>query len=286
MPELPEVHTVVVGLRALLPGHRIVRVKFDWPKSFPNSKEDAERFIFGSRVIDVRRRGKTILIDLSSDYTLAIHLKMTGQLVYRGSKDFGGGHPNDSLIDKLPDKTTRVEFELDNGHWLFFNDVRKFGWVRLIPSIEINEIDFLKKLGPDALNISVEKFVQALRTRKKSIKACLLDQTIVAGCGNIYADEALWLSKIHPSATASKLSRTKFVELHKQLQAILQLSIDKGGSSSKNYVNAEGERGSYLEFANVYQRTGKPCNRCGNEITKIKVAGRGTHLCTECQRLE
>ncbi|MCA9348791.1 bifunctional DNA-formamidopyrimidine glycosylase/DNA-(apurinic or apyrimidinic site) lyase [Candidatus Saccharibacteria bacterium] len=286
MPELPEVETVVLGLRSLLPGHKFVRVEFDWSKSFPNTQADVEKFLFGSDVIDVRRRGKAILIDLSSDYTLVIHLKMTGQLVYRGESDFGGGHPSDSLVDKLPDKSTRVEFEFENGHKLFFNDQRKFGWVRLLPTLEVGEINFMKNLGPDALTVTDTEFVKRFKSRHKSIKACLLDQTILAGCGNIYADEALWASQIHPKTTASKLTDKQLAELHRCLQQVLKLSISLGGSSSKNYVNAQGERGSYLTFANAYGRDGLPCNRCGQEMTKMVVAGRGTHVCQGCQRVK
>ena len=289
MPELPEVETVVRGLRELLPGHQIIRVKFDWPKSFPNSQQDTERFLFGAKVVYVRRRGKTILIDLDSNYTLAIHLKMTGQLVYvnKNNKDdsvWGAGHPNDSLLGDLPDKTTRVEFELDNRAMLYYNDVRKFGWVRLLPTVTLDDVDFLKKLGPDALTVSQEDFLTLFKKRQKNIKACLLDQTIVAGCGNIYADESLWMSQIHPSTKASSLKPEQLLDLHKNLVEVLELSIAQGGSSNKNYVDAEGNKGSYLEFANVYQRAGEPCNRCGTDIKRIVVAGRGTHYCPVCQK--
>lgn len=284
MPELPEVETVVLGLRSLLPGHKVVRVEFDWPKSYPNSQADTEQFLFGANIVDVRRRGKAILIDLSTDYTLVIHLKMTGQLVYRGDTDFGGGHPNDSLVDALPDTSTRVEFEFDNGHKLFFNDQRKFGWVRLLPTLEIHEINFMKSLGPDAMSITPSEFVARFGTRQKAIKACLLDQTLMAGCGNIYADEALWMSRIHPRTSARKLSKAKLQELHKNLQTVMSLSIDQGGSSNKNYVNARGEKGNYLKFANAYGRKDLPCNRCGTDIQRIVVAGRGTHVCPKCQR--
>lgn len=289
MPELPEVETVVLGLRRLLPGHQVIRVKFDWDKSYQSSQADTERFLFGSKVIDVRRKAKTILIDLSTGYTLAVHLKMTGQLVYvkksnKSEQLFGAGHPNDSLLGDLPDKTTRVEFELDDHAMLYFNDVRKFGWVRLLPTATLEDVDFLKKLGPDALSVRSSDFVELFKKRRKSIKACLLDQTIVAGCGNIYADESLWMTKLHPATQAAKISRSKLEELHSNLQEVLNLSIEKGGSSNKNYINAEGGTGSYLDFANVYQRAGMPCSRCGTEIIRSVVASRGTHTCPDCQR--
>src|SRR5690349_5656028 len=135
MPELPEVETVRIGLSTLLPGHKVLSALHDWPKSFPNVPADVEQFLVGATVTDVRRRAKVLLIDLDTKYTLVIHLKMTGQLVYVGKQRFGAGHPSDSLIHDLPDKSTRVTLQLDTGAKLFFNDQRKFGWVRLMPTI-------------------------------------------------------------------------------------------------------------------------------------------------------
>lgn len=142
MPELPEVETIKIGLSKLLPGKKIKSVKFDWPKSFPNAKTDVDKFLVGSKINGVKRRAKVLLIELDTNYSLVIHLKMTGQLVYRAKNEqFGAGHPNDSLVSELPDKSTRVTFDLDDSK-LFFNDQRKFGWVRLIPTTEVQNIDF------------------------------------------------------------------------------------------------------------------------------------------------
>ena len=152
MPELPEVETVKNGLNRLLINKKIVSVKFDWPKGFPNSDADVNKFLVGSRIIKTRRRGNSIIINLSSMYCLVIHLKMTGQLVFRGDEQFGAGHPNDSLIGPLPDKSTRVIFEFDDNSRLFFNDQRKFGWIRLMPEVEVDNLDFMKRLGPEPLN--------------------------------------------------------------------------------------------------------------------------------------
>ena len=288
MPELPEVETIRIGLDKLLPGLVIKDVKHDWHKSFPNAPADVARFMLKSRVIKVRRRAKVLIIELSTDYSLVIHLKMTGQLVYVGKKRFGAGHPNDSLISKLPDNSTRVAIEFTDGSRLFFNDQRKFGWMRLLPTIGIPEIDFFKKVGPEPLDddFTVDKFIKRLYTRKKSgIKAVLLDQTVIAGVGNIYADESLWAAKIHPSTLVGQIPKAKLVSLHNDLRAILLLSIKKGGSTDRNYVNAEGNRGSYIEVAEVFRRDGQPCPRCGTTIIKIRVAGRGTHICPREQKL-
>jgi len=216
-----------------------------------------------------------------------IHLKMTGQLVFIGNQRFGAGHPNDSLINKLPDKSTRVILDFTDGSKLFFNDQRKFGWMRLMPTSEIFNLDFFQKVGPEPLaaDFHWQDLRARLERRKNSnIKAVLLDQAVVAGIGNIYADEALWGAEIHPATLVKNLSAAKFHKLYDDLIYVLKLSIEKGGSSDRNYVNAEGKRGSYISFARVFRREGQPCPRCGTTIIKIRVAGRGTHICPHCQK--
>jgi len=158
----------------------------------------------------------------------------------------------------------------------------------LLPPLEVQEIDFLKTAGPEPLedDFTADRFIERLRTRKNSpIKAVLLDQKVLAGVGNIYADESLWAAKIHPSAPVDKISGTKLVALHNDLRTILRLAIKKGGSTDRNYVNAEGKKGSYIQFAQVFRRQGQPCPSCGTPIEKIRVAGRGTHICPKEQRL-
>ncbi len=157
-----------------------------------------------------------------------------------------------------------------------------------MPAIEIPEIDFFKKVGPEPLDddFTVDRFIERLMRRKNSnIKAVLLNQTVIAGIGNIYADESLWSAKIHPLTIVNNIPRTKLVLLYSSVRDILNLSIQKGGSTDKNYVDAEGKKGSYLSFANVFRREGQPCPRCGTPIEKIRVAGRGTHICPKEQRL-
>lgn len=289
MPELPEVETVRIGLGALLPGRQVADVDHNWAKSFPNAPADTQRFLVGAVVIQVRRRAKVLIIDLSTDYSLVIHLKMTGQLVFRSpAANFGAGHPNDSLVGELPDTSTRVIFTFKDGSKLFFNDQRKFGWVRLIPTIEVENLDFFKRVGPEPLgaDFTADDFAKRLLRRQNSgVKAVLLDQTVVAGIGNIYADESLWAAKIHPATTVASAPKTKLKTLYKELRWILQLAIEKGGSTDRNYVNHEGKRGSYLNFAQVFRREGQPCPRHPDtQIIKIRVAGRGTHICPKCQK--
>ncbi|MDZ7744399.1 MAG: DNA-formamidopyrimidine glycosylase family protein [Candidatus Saccharibacteria bacterium] len=348
MPELPEVETVRRGLSELIVGKRVAAVWHDWAKSFPNAESDVEQFLIGACVTAVKRRAKVLLIELDSQYSLVCHLKMTGQMVYvkrqassvkRQEERFGAGHPNSSLVDRLPDKSTRVilclqgrddalesnvrklrsteevvhdvrrlstgavDTAVGQEHWqdfwlgqkaqqcgahLFFNDQRKFGWVKLIPTIEVPNIDFMKKVGPEPLETSftADQFIERLQRRKNTnIKAAILDQTVLAGVGNIYADESLWGAKINPKTLVKNVPAAKLNTLFQELRYVLELAIEKGGSTDKDYVSAEGKRGSYLSFARVFRREGQQCPRHpGIFIQKIRVAGRGTHICTKCQK--
>lgn len=287
MPELPEVETVRRGLGLLIVGKRVLRTSYDTPKSFPNGAADVAQFLHGAVVLGIRRRAKVLLIDLSSEYTLVIHLKMTGQLVFRGEEVFGAGHPNDSLIGELPDKSTRLTITFDDDSRLFFNDQRKFGWVKLYPTVAVPNIDFMKRVGPEPLEDSLTAlgFIERMRRRNgTTVKAALLDQTVIAGIGNIYADEALWGAYIHPATRVRDITDDRLVTLLSEIRHVLTLSIEKGGSTDKNYVNAEGKRGSYIDFARVFRREGLPCLRHPEVlIEKSRVAGRGTHTCPVCQ---
>ena len=288
MPELPEVETVRRGLAELLPGRVVARTAvFDSPKSFPNAPADVEQFLYGARVTAVRRRAKVLMIDLDTQYSLVIHLKMTGQLIFRGVQSFAGGHPNDSLIGELPDRSTRVQVDFVDGSRLFFNDQRKFGWVKLLPTDEVKNLPFMQKVGPEPLDpqTRAEDFIQRIRRRQNSmIKPAFLDQAVIAGVGNIYADEALWAAQIHPQTRVKNVSDQQLNTLFNELRQILQLSIDQGGSTDKNYVDAEGRKGNYLTFAHVFRREGQACHRHPDqEIIKLKVGGRGTHVCPVCQ---
>ena len=289
MPELPEVETVRRGLTTLIIGKCISDVHvFESPKSFPNDQVAVNEFMINATITDVRRRAKVLLIDLSTGYTLVIHLKMTGQLVYRGEERFGAGHPNDSLIGELPDRSTRVEIMFAGGEKVFFNDQRKFGWIKLYPTLEVPNIDFMQRVGPEPLEDSFtnKEFIPRVRRRANtSIKAAILDQTVLAGVGNIYADESLWGAKVHPATHVRDVSDEQLSTLLFEIKYVMNLAIEKGGSTDRNYVNAEGKRGSYIDFARVFRKEGQSCQRCGATIEKIRVAARGTHICSECQTL-
>ncbi|MCL4357580.1 DNA-formamidopyrimidine glycosylase [Patescibacteria group bacterium] len=290
MPELPEVETIKRGLSSLIINRTVDQVVFDNPKSFPNSPSDVKQFLIGAKITQVNRRGKALILTLDNSYALIIHLKMTGQLVYDGpDQHFGAGHPNDSLIRRLPDKTTRVTITFTDGTRLFFNDQRKFGWVRLYPASEICRITFFERLGPEPLDPDFTWQMlknRLVRRQRSTIKAALLDQSVIAGVGNIYADESLWGAKIHPGTLVEALNAPDYKRLHKALIEILMLAINKGGSTDRNYVNAKGERGNYLEFARVFRREGQTCPRCATVIEKTRIGGRGTHFCPHCQHLK
>ena len=200
---------------------------------------------------------------------------------------FAGGHPTDNLVGKLPDKSTRVTFDFVDGSHLYFNDQRKFGWIRLMPTAEVPNIDFMKRVGPEPLesDFTAKQFAQRFKRRTRTnIKAAILDQSVIAGVGNIYADESLWAAKIHPARLVGSIKPAELKKLYTEVRFVMNLSIEKGGSTNRNYVNAEGKKGSYMEFARVFRREGLDCPRCGDEIVKIRVAGRGTHVCPSCQR--
>lgn len=288
MPELPEVETVRRGLQELIIGKKIYKATcINSPKSFPNDPQTVKEFCIDAKVQSVRRRAKVLLVDLSTNYTLVIHLKMTGQLVYRGTQNFGAGHPNDSLIGELPDRSTRVIIEFTDDSHLYFNDQRKFGWIKLYPTLEVPNINFMQRVGPEPLedSFTAKEFIARIRRRNgTTIKAAILDQTVLAGVGNIYADESLWGARIHPSTRVKNVSNTQLKMLLEEIKYVMNLAIEKGGSTDKNYVNVEGKKGSYIDFARVFRQEGKACPRHPDVlIEKIRVAGRGTHVCSVCQ---
>lgn len=289
MPELPEVEVVRMGLIELVVGQNILGLKsVNSPKSLIGSASDIKQFVVGSKIINVRRRGKLLIIDLSSEYCLVVHLKMTGQLVYRSHDEqtsFGAGHPTNSLVGKLPDASTRATISLENGT-LFFNDQRKFGWIRLLHRGQLDDIGLYRTMGPEPLDgLGEEIFSKRLSRKANSrIKPAILDQSVIAGVGNIYADESLWMSQIHPATRVKNISEDVRALLLSSIIESMRTSIAHGGSTDRNYVNAEGKRGSYMTFAKVFRREGKDCLRCGDEIIKIKLAGRGTHFCSTCQK--
>lgn len=280
MPELPEVETIKRGLSKFILKHKITGTKILCPKSFIGSP------VTGT-VIDIRRFGKALILDLSGDISLMIHLRMTGQLIYDGAARYAAGHPSDNFTAQLPNQQTRVILKLDNGT-LYFNDQRKFGFIKVIATCDIKNDSFIKKLAKEPWDMTPSEFYEKLQRHKSAlIKATILDQTLICGLGNIYADEALFAAKIHPARKSGSLSSHEAKDLLFAARKVMQTSIDSGGSTMATYAKADGTKGDYLEkFAQVFRCEGKPCPRCGSTISKIKVAGRGTHICPHCQQKE
>lgn len=239
-----------------------------------------------AKVKELRRFGKALVVDLNNEVSMIIHLRMTGQLIYRGNQDFAGGHPSDSFVSELPNKQTRVEFKFEDGGKLFFNDQRKFGFVKPIPTVEVLGDKFIASLAPEPWQMTGKELWERLQKHKGApIKSVILDQKVICGLGNIYADEALYFAKIHPATKAGTISQDEAEVLIRGARAVMERSIESGGSTMATYVKADGTKGDYLElFAKVFRREGKECERCGAEITKIRIAGRGTHLCPSCQK--
>lgn len=281
MPELPEVETIKRGLMNYILNKKIVQVEVFEEKSVKNGELTS---VIGAKIIGLRRFGKALVIDLDNGISLMVHLRMTGQLIWRGKENFAAGHPSENFVAELPNKQTRVVLKFEDGV-LYFNDQRKFGFFKILKTSEVENDEFIKKLAKEPWKMEVkELYDKCQRHAKAPIKAVLLDQTIICGLGNIYADEALFFAKVHPATKAGTLSEKQVALILEGAREVMQASIDSGGSTMATYVKADGTRGDYLEkFAKVFRRDGMPCPRCGTIIEKIRVAGRGTHICPECQ---
>lgn len=282
MPELPEVETIVRGLRPLLEGRTFARVRSYAPpativvsKSFRQRRLD--NLLRGRTVLRIDRRGKNILIALSGDITLWVHLKMTGRLLAMPQSAPKDKH--DLVLFELESTRSRLEFTD-----IRFNDYRRFGRLRLFPNDELWRQDGLRELGPEPLDISADDFVALCHKRKRMIKPALLDQSFIAGIGNIYADESLYQSRLHPMRLTSSISRGKLVELHGHIQDVLKRSIESMGTTVISYSGVDGASGSFQNQLLVYGREGEPCGRCGAKIVRERLGARSAHFCPRCQR--
>lgn len=281
MPELPEVETITRQLDNVLSGKRIERVKVLREKSFSGDENE----LTGKKISKVWRKSKMIVFDFSNwDKKMMVHLKLTGQLVYlSGIHRVVGGHPTPDWVNDLPSNSTRVVFDFDDGSKLFFNDLRVFGWIKLLADSEWQIAK--SKLPPDVVDreFTLEYFSKALLKSGRPIKLVLLDQSKFGGIGNIYANDALYLASIDPRRKARGLSEKEQKSLHKSIKQVIFLGIKYGGASVDKYVNAAGLGGKYQEHFLVYQRAGEKCKK-GHIIKRIKIGGRGTFYCPECQK--
>ena len=274
MPELPEVETVVRGLKTTLIGRRIESVEVLHKPTVSESPAKLQ-CLLKKRVVDVTRRGKYIRVALESQLGMVVHLRMTGWLGVIPARK-----PHE-----LNDAYARVRFGLDGGNeLLLFRDIRTFGRVWAGPETTLDALKSLAKLGPEPLEISAEDFSTRLRSRGGRLKALLLNQEFLAGVGNIYADEALYAAKLHPLSSAAKIKPERAKALHAAIQAVLSSAIAAGGSSIENFRNAEGESGWFQRELLAYGREGLPCSRCQTPIKRIVMGQRGTWFCPHCQR--
>jgi formamidopyrimidine-DNA glycosylase len=241
------------------------------PSIVRGSPLDLAEHLPGRSFQDIRRRGKLIIMSLSGGLSLLSHLRMTGQLLY--------------LPVAAPmEKHTHLVFHLDDGHHLRYRDQRQFGWIQLAETDLLAEHPQVAQLGPEPLEIPQDEFVSIIQSRRRQIKPLLMDQSALAGMGNIYIDESLFRARIHPLRRASDLSRAKLRALHGAIQEVLAEAIDCAGSTVGQYRGADGQSGEFQRFLRVYGHQGDPCVRCGRPVVKIRVGSRGTHICRRCQR--
>jgi len=270
MPELPEVETIVRGLREPLMGRQFTGVRVGWENLVARpSVEEFERSLVGQRILGVKRRGKYLIFTLSSGGSLIAHLRMTGRLLIK--------NPDDEL-----DKHDHLIFELDDGRELRFNNVRKLGRVYLVD----DEDEIVGRLGPEPLDddFTPADFAALLSARRGMIKPLLLNQQFMAGIGNIYADEALFVARIHPERKADTLTAGEVERLYRAIRQVLAQGIQNRGTTFSDYLDAEGREGRNQEHLRVFRRTGQPCPRCGTPIERTVVGGRGTYFCPKCQK--
>ncbi len=282
MPELPEVETIKRGLEKYIVGKKILKLHILCEKSFRGEPGLVE----GQNIVEIKRRGKALLMRLSNGLTVMAHLRMTGQMIYDGAERFAAGHPDESFREKMPGRFTRVYVDFEDGTHLYFNDLRKFGFWAVMDDLALATDKFLTNLGPEPWGMKPADFYAMLsRHAQAPVKAVILDQHNIAGVGNIYADEGCFYAGILPWRKCGSLTRVEADKLLEGLCSVMQASIDSGGSTMKDYVRADGTRGDYLEkFAQVFRREGCECPRCGGEILKTRTAGRGTHYCGGCQK--
>jgi formamidopyrimidine-DNA glycosylase len=284
MPELPEVETIRRGLERLLLGYTISGVEVRFGRIFHGDPSN----VISAKITAVKRFGKGLLLDLDNDFSIAIHVKMTGQLIFKDAQTLREFHPKLPIPLQLPNQHTHVIFTLKKGEKdaiLYYNDIRKFGWMKVVPTKEALQLPFFKNLGKEPLrDLTEDEFGRLVSKSHAPIKSLLMDQQKIAGIGNIYANDALFASKIDPRREAASLTKNEKEKLFSAIEMVLQKGIDAGGASDVNYLNVEGGKGSYQNHFLVYKQDGKPCKNCGTEIQRIKLAGRGTFFCPKCQQ--
>lgn len=288
MPELPEVETIRRDLEKKIYNKKIKDIKVLATKSVHNKSAEFLKILVGNNFSHIERRGKLLMfaLDKSGKYGyMLVHLKMTGQLIYRNKqKILAGGHSQTAMDTAVPNKFTRVIFNFSDGGQLFFNDLRRFGYLKLVSKEEkeriVNNNFGIEPLTSDYI---FEDFAKLFKKRQTNIKALLLNQKLISGIGNIYADEACFEAGILPMRKANALTTGELKKLFMMVEKVLAISIANRGTTFNNYVDSNGRTGSHINFLKVYGRAGEKCKKCKNIILKKKHAGRGTHYCLRCQ---
>lgn len=287
MPELPEVETIKNDLAEVLVGRTIADVDVRLPKMVRGDARSFRRRLRGQRIGSLARRGKLLIIELEgSNQYLLIHLKMTGQLIYRKADHvIAGGHSQSSMpVDSLPNKFSHIIFSLSDGATVYFNDLRQFGYVKLVSAQEKEDELSVYGVEPLAAAFTVDELRSRLKGRRVAVKAALLDQSVIAGLGNIYVDEACWLAGVRPMRRAHRLRAREVAALHRAIRQVIRGAITHRGTTFNNYRDAHGRRGDYVRRLAVYGRAGQRCRRCRTTVLKrVVVAGRGTVYCSRCQ---
>lgn len=281
MPELPEVESVKLQLNKYLVGHTIQKVEIRNQKIFDGNPKDIE----GAKVKNVRRFAKVLSIDLSNNKSLIIHIKLTGQLLYRGPNLKTPETLSKKVVGGIPGPHTHVIFHLNGGGFLYYNDVRRFGWIRVYDTDKVETEGFVQKLGPEPFkNLDLDYFKKILSKTGRAIKVVIMDQSKIGGVGNIYASDALWLSKINPKTPAKNLSEEQTEKLFDAIHEVLKNGLKYGGASELAFVTPDGAEGKYQEHTLVYGKQGTLCKNCKKEkIEKYFLGGRGTYVCPVCQ---
>lgn len=287
MPELPEVETIRLGLNKYLAGHKIVDVEVKLPKIVTGETKN----IIGAKFVSVERYGKGLVMNLSNGYSIAVHIKLTGQLIYNDLAFVRNRNINISKqkVGTLPNKFTHVIFKLDKGAFLYYNDIRRFGWIKIIKKEDLKTLPFFKDLGPEPIPssgqppLTLEQFENILSKSSLAVKVLIMDQKRIGGVGNIYANDALFLSGIDPRRKAKELNKEEAKKLYEAILEVLKKGLKYGGASELTFVNALGEEGGYQNHFLVYGKNGKPCSKDGTIIEKIFLGGRGTYFCPKHQ---
>src|SRR3989344_5640284 len=275
MPELPEVETIKLGLQKYLVSHVIEDVIINNQKIFGGDKKD----LIGSKIKDVRRFAKVLSIDLSNGNSIIIHVKLTGQLIYRGPNLRGSLNLSKKVVGGVPGKHTHVIFKLDRGGTLYYNDVRRFGWIKIIKTSDVETSEFIGKLGPEPFGkLNKSLFKEIILKSKQPIKIVLMDQTKIGGIGNIYANDALWLSRIDPRKRSKELSDQEIKNLYEAVLEVLKEGIKRGGASELAFVTPDGSEGNYQKHFLAYGQEGKLCPRCKKEKLQLNFSMRNTRM--------